>query len=226
VVEGGGKDKDQNGTDWKLADSIGKKNVCAILSQGSIRRAAPKESLWPARSHGGPQKGQCRPVIRCHALTRRRVFTVYEIYFRLLPQTSLLRDTNGKIAACYGGAWLVKIGPSSKLHTRQRRQNHPRHCNPKADVHLAELKSAIDKLRRVSYCPMRRQRPECGSPLPLFPTLAGDTERPEGLPHSDLAEFRSATRLSKNSNHNPSSVVSHKCRPGSAPASRSRAAHR
>lgn len=139
LIEG----KNQDGKSWKLADGIGKKNVLLYF--------------YPKDNTPGCTKEACGLRDRMADLKKDNVevvgvsFDSTESHQKFIADQklnfSLLADTDGKIADAYGVRMTGKnmarrvsflIGKDGKiLHVTD---------DPKADVHLTEMKEVIDKL--------------------------------------------------------------------------------
>jgi peroxiredoxin Q/BCP len=139
LVEG----KDQDGKDWKLSDSIGKQAVLLYF--------------YPKDNTPGCTKEACGLRDRMSDLKKDNVkvigvsFDSSASHQKFIADQSLnfplMADTDGAIADAYGVRMTGKnmarrvsflIGKDGKIiHITD---------NPKADVHLAEMKEAIDKL--------------------------------------------------------------------------------
>lgn len=139
LVEG----KDQDGKDWKLADLVGKKVVLLYF--------------YPKDNTPGCTKEACGLRDRMSDLKKDGVevigvsFDSSASHQKFIADQSLnfglVADTDGKVADAYGVRMTGKnmarrvsflIGKDGKiLHVTD---------NPKADVHLTEMKEAIAKL--------------------------------------------------------------------------------
>src|SRR5882762_1152452 len=139
LVEG----KDQSGKTWKLADEVGKKVVLLYF--------------YPKDDTPGCTKEACGFRDRIEDLKKENVevvgvsFDSAESHQKFIAHHNLnfplLADTDGKIADAYGVKMTGKnmarrvsflIGKDGKiLHVTD---------SPKADVHLTEMKTAIDGL--------------------------------------------------------------------------------
>ena len=139
LVEG----KDQDGKDWKLSDSIGKKVVLLYFYPKDNTPGCTKEACG-LRDHMGDLKKDNVQVIGVSfdsAASHQKFIADQSLNFPLVA------DTDGKIADAYGvrvaGRNMARrvsflIGKDGKImHITD---------SPKADVHLTEMKTAIDGL--------------------------------------------------------------------------------
>lgn len=139
LVEG----KDQDGKSWKLADDAGKKIVLLYFYPKDNTPGCTKEACG-LRDRMGDLKKDNVEVIGVSfdsSDSHQRFISKFNLNFPLLA------DTDGKIADAYGvripGKNMARrvsflIGKDGKIiHVTD---------NPKADVHLAEMKEAVDKL--------------------------------------------------------------------------------
>src|ERR1700722_3525241 len=135
--------KDQDGKEWKLSDDIGKKAVLLYF--------------YPKDNTPGCTKEACGLRDRMSDLKKDNVkvigvsFDSSASHQKFIADQSLnfplMADTDGAIADAYGVRMTGKnnaprvsflIGKDGKIINITD--------NPKADVHLAEMKEAIDKL--------------------------------------------------------------------------------
>jgi peroxiredoxin Q/BCP len=139
LVEG----KDQDGKDWKLSDSVGKKVVLLYFYPKDNTPGCTKEACGLRDRMSDLKKDNVEVIgVSFDSSTSHQKFIADQSL-----NFSLLADTNGKIADTYGVRMTGKnmarrvsflIGKDGTiLHITD---------NPKADIHLAEMKEAIDKL--------------------------------------------------------------------------------
>lgn len=139
LVEG----KDQDGKDWKLSDFVGKKVVLLYFYPKDNTPGCTKEACG-LRDRMGDLKKDNVEVIGVSfdsSASHQKFIADYTLNFPLVA------DTDGKVADVYGVRMTGKnmarrvsflIGKDGKIiHVTD---------NPKAEVHLAEMKEAISKL--------------------------------------------------------------------------------
>jgi len=135
--------KNEKGKTWKLADAAGKKTVVLYFYPKDDTPGCTKEACG-FRDNMGKLKKQGVEVVGVSfdsEESHRQFIEKYKLTF------SLLADTDGKIADSYGvrvpGKNVARrvsflIGKDGKIaHITQ---------SPQADVHLSEMKEAVEKL--------------------------------------------------------------------------------
>jgi peroxiredoxin Q/BCP len=134
---------DQNGKAWSLADDIGKKVVLLYFYPKDDTKGCTKEACGLRDRMGDLKKDNVEVIgVSFDSLTSHQAFiTKYSLNFPLLV------DTDGKIADAYGARMSDKnmarrvsilIGLDGKIvHVTDA---------PAADVHLAEMKTAVANL--------------------------------------------------------------------------------
>jgi peroxiredoxin Q/BCP len=136
--------KNQDGKDWKLSDSIGKKVVLLYFYPKDNTPGCTKEACG-LRDQMGDLKKDGVEVIGVSfdsSESHQKFIQRYNLNFPLLA------DTDGKIADAYG----VRREPGKNIARRVSfligKDGKIIHVtdNPSADVHLAEMKEAISKL--------------------------------------------------------------------------------
>ena len=139
LVEG----KDQDGKDWKLSDSIGKKVVLLYFYPKDNTPGCTREACGLRDRMGDLKKDnvQVIGVSFDSAVSHQKFIADQSLNFPLLA------DTDGKIADAYGVRMTGKnmarrvsflIGKDGKIiHVTD---------NQKAEVHLAEMKEAVENL--------------------------------------------------------------------------------
>jgi peroxiredoxin Q/BCP len=142
LIEG----KDQDGKTWKLADVVGKKVVLLYFYPKDDTPGCTKEACG-FRDSIEDLKKQNVEVIGVSfdpAESHQKFISKYHLNFPLLA------DTDGKIAEAYNAKMSGKnmarrvsflIGLDGKIaHITD---------SPSADTHLAEMKQAVDKLKKA-----------------------------------------------------------------------------
>lgn len=140
LVEG----KNQDGKNWKLSDSLGKKIVLLYF--------------YPKDNTPGCTKEACGLRDRMADLKKDGVevigvsFDSSESHQKFIQQYNLnfplLADTDGKIADAYGVRREVGKNIARRVSFLIGKDGKIAHVtdNPSADVHLAEMKEAVSKL--------------------------------------------------------------------------------
>ena len=137
--------KDQDGKTWKLAEVVGKKVVLLYFYPKDDTPGCTKEACG-FRDEIADLKKENVEVIGVSfdsADSHQKFIAKYNLNFPLLA------DTDGKIAAAYGVKMQDRnmarrasflIGLDGKIaHVTD---------SPKADVHLSEMKDAVEKLKK------------------------------------------------------------------------------
>ncbi len=137
--------KDQAGNNWKLGDLLGKRIVLLYFYPKDDTPGCTKEACG-FRDRLGELKKDNVEVIRVSfdsTGSHQKFIAKYNLNFPLLA------DTDGRIAAAYGVKMADRamarrvsflIGLDGKiLHVTDA---------PSADVHLSEMKEAVDKLKK------------------------------------------------------------------------------
>jgi thioredoxin-dependent peroxiredoxin len=139
LVEG----RDQDGKDWKLADFIGKKAVLLYFYPKDNTPGCTKEACGLRDSMGEFKKDgvEVIGVSFDSSASHQKFISDYTLNFPLVA------DTNGRIADAYG----VRMGGKNmarRVSFLIGKDGTIVHVtdNPKADVHLTEMKAAISKL--------------------------------------------------------------------------------
>jgi thioredoxin-dependent peroxiredoxin len=136
--------KDQDGKTWKLADEIGKKVVLLYFYPKDDTPGCTKEACG-FRDRIADLKKENVEVVGVSfdsADSHQKFISKFNLNFPLLV------DTDGKIAAAYGTKMADRhmsrrvsflIGLNGKIvHVTN---------DPKAEVHLAEMKEAVEKIK-------------------------------------------------------------------------------
>jgi peroxiredoxin Q/BCP len=137
--------KDQNGTTWKLADTLGKKAVLLYFYPKDNTPGCTKEACG-FRDQIGDLKKENVEVVGVSfdsAESHQKFIADQHLNF------TLLADTDGKIADAYGVKMADRnmakrvsflIGQDGKIvHVTD---------SPKAETHLSEMKEAAEKLKK------------------------------------------------------------------------------
>lgn len=136
---------DQDGKEWKLASTVGKKVVLLYFYPKDETPGCTKEACGLRDSMGELQKSDVEVVGVSFdsAASHKEFIAKHELNFRLIA------DTEGKIVDAYGVRMVDKsrarrvsflIGKDGKiLHVTD---------SPQAEVHLAEMKEAVAKLKK------------------------------------------------------------------------------
>jgi peroxiredoxin Q/BCP len=136
--------KDQNGKDWKLAEALGKKIVLVYF--------------YPKDDTPGCTKEACGLRDRMEDLKSKNVevvgvsFDSGESHQKFIEKFklnfTLLADTDGKIADAFGVRREAGKNMARRVSFLIDKDGKIAHVtdNPSADVHLEEMKSAIEKL--------------------------------------------------------------------------------
>lgn len=153
LVEG----KDQNGKEWRLADSVGKKVVLLYFYPKDDTPGCTKEACG-FRDRIADLKQENVEVVGVSfdsPESHQKFISKYNLNFPLVA------DTDGKIADAYGvrmpGKDMAKrvsflIGRDGKVAHVTNTMN--------ADTHLTEMKEAVEKLKSYSFpAPRRYPRP-------------------------------------------------------------------
>lgn len=137
--------KDQNGKDWKLSDHVGKKTVLLYFYPKDDTSGCTKQACG-LRDQMGDLKQDKVEVVGASfdsSDSHQQFIKKYNLNFPLLA------DTNGVIADAYG----VRRAPDKNMARRVSfligKDGKIKHItdNPSADVHLAEMKEAVAKLK-------------------------------------------------------------------------------
>jgi thioredoxin-dependent peroxiredoxin len=136
--------KDQDGKTWKLSDDLGKKTVLLYFYPKDDTRGCTKEACGLRDRMGDLKKDnvQVVGVSFDSAESHQSFISKNNLNFPLLV------DADGKIADAYG----ARISPDRKMARRISfliaSDGTIKHVtdNANPDVHLAEMKEAIDKL--------------------------------------------------------------------------------
>ncbi len=140
VVEG----KDQAGKEWKLADRAGKKSVLLYFYPKDDTSGCTKEACGLRDRMDELEKADVEVVGvsfdsgASHVAFREK----YKLNF------TLLADTDGKIADAFGARMAAGRNVARRVSFLIGKDGKIAHVtdNPKADVHLAEMKDQIAKL--------------------------------------------------------------------------------
>jgi len=137
--------KDQNGKDFKLADVVGKKIVLLYFYPKDNTPGCTKQACG-LRDRMGDLKKENVEVVGVsfdNGVSHQKFIADHNLNF------TLLSDTDGKIADAYGARMTGKsmsrrasflIGLDGKIaHVTD---------TPSADKHLAEMKDAVDKIKK------------------------------------------------------------------------------
>src|SRR5882757_9518284 len=141
LVEG----KDQNGKDWKLSDSIGKKVVLLYFYPKDDTPGCTKEACG-FRDRIGDLKKENVEVIGVSvdsAESHQKFISKFSLNFPLLA------DTDGKIAEAYGTKMADK-NMSRRVSFLIGLDGTIVHVTnvPQAETHLSEMKDAVEKLKK------------------------------------------------------------------------------
>src|SRR5437773_3538921 len=138
--------KDQNGKTVKLADYAGKKNVLLYFYPKDDTQGCTKEAcgLRDRMSDLEKDNVQVLGVSFDNGESHQKFISKYNLNFPLLA------DTDGKIADTYGVRMTGK-SMARRVSFLIGRDGKIAHItdNPKADVHLAEMKDAVEKLKKT-----------------------------------------------------------------------------
>jgi thioredoxin-dependent peroxiredoxin len=139
LVEG----KDQDGKDWKLSDFVGKKVVLLYFYPKDNTPGCTKEACGLRDSMGDLKKDgvEVIGVSFDSSVSHQKFISDYTLNFPLVA------DTDGKIADIYG----VRMGAKNmarRVSFLIGKDGTIIHItdNPKADVHLSEMKEAVGKV--------------------------------------------------------------------------------
>jgi len=137
--------KNQDGKTWKLADAVGKKIVLLYFYPADDTPGCTKEACGfrDRMDEVKKDKVEVIGVSFDSAESHQKFIEKYKLNFPLLV------DTDGKIADAYGARTAGKnrarrisflIGLDGKIaHVTE---------SPQADVHLSEMKEAVEKLKK------------------------------------------------------------------------------
>ncbi|MDB6108429.1 MAG: Peroxiredoxin [Pedosphaera sp.] len=136
--------KDQDGKTWKLADEIGKKTVLLYFYPKDDTKGCTKEACG-LRDRMGDLKKENVEVIGVSfdsAESHQSFISKYNLNFPLLA------DTDGKIADAYGVRKEAGKNMARRVSFLIGKDGTIQHVTdtPSADVHLAEMKEAVEKL--------------------------------------------------------------------------------
>jgi thioredoxin-dependent peroxiredoxin len=141
LIEG----KDQAGKTWKLADALGHKVVLLYFYPKDDTPGCTKEACGFRDRLADLQKDNVEVVGVSFdsAESHQKFISKYNLNFPLLA------DTEGKIAAAYG-VQMPGRNMARRVSFLIGRDGKVVHItdSPGADVHLAEMKSAIEKLNK------------------------------------------------------------------------------
>ena len=141
LIEG----KDQDGKDWKLADVIGKKVVLLYFYPKDDTPGCTKEACG-FRDRVGDLKKQDVEVVGVsfdNEESHKKFIAKHNLNFPLLA------DTDGKIAEAYG-AKMPNRNMARRVSFLIDKDGKIAHVTdvPSADTHLAEMKDAVEKLKK------------------------------------------------------------------------------
>jgi peroxiredoxin Q/BCP len=141
LIEG----KDQDGKTWRLADALGKQAVLLYFYPKDDTKGCTKEACG-LRDRMGDLKNDHVQVVGVSfdsTDSHQKFISKYNLNF------TLLADTDGKIADAYGVRMAGK-NMASRVSFLIGADGTIQHvtANPSADVHLAEMKAAVDQLAK------------------------------------------------------------------------------
>src|SRR5262245_47511608 len=141
VIEG----KDQDGKDWKLADVVGKKVVLLYFYPKDDTPGCTKQACG-LRDRVGDLKKDNVEVIGVsmdNEESHKKFIAKHNLNFPLLA------DTDGKIAEAYG-AKMPNRNLARRVSFLIGKDGTIAHVTdvPSADTHLAEMKDAVEKLKK------------------------------------------------------------------------------
>jgi peroxiredoxin Q/BCP len=141
LIEG----KTQDGKDWKLADQIGKNNVLLYFYPKDDTPGCTKEACGFRDRLGDLKKDNVEVVGVSFdsAESHQKFVEKYNLNFPLLV------DTDGKIAEAYG-AKMPNRPMARRVSFLIGKDGKIAHVTdvPSADTHLAEMKEAVEKLKK------------------------------------------------------------------------------
>ena len=141
LIEG----KDQDGKDWKLADVVGKKAVLLYFYPKDDTQGCTKQACG-LRDRVGDLKKDNVEVVGVSMDTEdshKKFIAKHSLNFPLLA------DTEGKIAEAYG-AKMPNRNLARRVSFLIGKDGKIVHVTdvPSADTHLAEMKEAVEKLKK------------------------------------------------------------------------------
>jgi peroxiredoxin Q/BCP len=138
--------KDENGKAWKLADQVGQKIVLIYFYPKDDTPGCTKEACGLRDRMGDLKKDNVEVVGVSFdsAESHQKFISKFNLNFPLLV------DTDGKIADALGARREPGKNMARRVSFLIGKDGKIAHVtdNPKADIHLAEMKDAIEKLAK------------------------------------------------------------------------------